>query len=84
MRSIPTGDGFKFELFAPTGNVADGVAIRSIETGFDVKIDNVNYLHPICEEISYAARFKFERRFGCFNLIIDHVENRKSKVQNTC
>ena len=82
--SSPTGDGDKFELYAPTGNVSDGVAIRSMETGFYLEIDDEDYLHPVCEGSDGAVLFKFERRFGCFNLIINHVGKRKSKVQKIC
>ena len=61
------GKDAEFELFARTGNKADGgLAIRSVGKERFVGISGINFLHPIVEDISRASLFKFESRFGSF------------------
>ena len=58
------GKDAEFELIAPTGNKADGVAIRSVGKDRYVVVSGVNFLHPFCKRISCAERFFFEPRYG--------------------
>ena len=66
------GEDPKFQLIAPNGNEADGVAIRAVANncyvGVDMEISGSNYLYPICKfgKISANGLFKFELRFGYF------------------
>ena len=61
------GRDAEFELFAPTGNKADGLAIRSVGKERFVAVSGLNFLHPIVKDISQATLFKFELRFGCLD-----------------
>ena len=62
----------EFQLVAPTGNEADGVAILSMNNDCYVEIresSEINYLYPVCDDISQLPlqdRFAFEKRFGYF------------------
>ena len=66
------GEDPKFQLIAPNGNEADGVAILAVANnryvGVDMEISGSNYLYPICMfgKISANGLFKFELRFGYF------------------
>ena len=57
------GRDAEFELFAPTGNKAARLAIRSVGKERFVGVSGINFLHPIFEDISQATLFKFEPRF---------------------